>query len=44
MEVVGDQIGLQSQECVKTISEAFSQLERKLETAEGIEEMSDRFR
>ncbi|KAK9693697.1 Serine carboxypeptidase S28 [Popillia japonica] len=43
MEVVGDQIGLQSQECVKTISEAFSQLERKLETAEGIEEMSDRF-
>lgn len=41
-EVVGYNIGLVSQQCLDTISEGISQLEGRLETEDGIAEMSER--
>ncbi|KAI4464559.1 protease s28 pro-x carboxypeptidase-related [Holotrichia oblita] len=41
-EVINDNIGLVSEECLTTISDAISQLESKLETEDGIDEMSEK--
>ncbi|GJQ77978.1 hypothetical protein Trydic_g2339 [Trypoxylus dichotomus] len=43
-EVVDHNIGLVSQECLDTISEGISQLESRLETKDGINEMSEKLR